>query len=197
MAVDYRKQYSPEQLTPFWPNEIIRLTVAALCTLAVMTVLAVLPVILDHWGLGHWIEESEPANPRATPAHIRPEWYFLAVYQQLKLAPQEFCGVDGKTIGVLSQAVLLLAVILLPFWVRRPLRRPTGEPVPHPPGRLHGLFVTLAVAAFVVFTLWAVWPPPNLMIIMFAAVIVLFYLLLARERRKIRRVLRGRRGSLG
>ncbi len=188
MAVDYRKQYTPEQLEPFWPNEVIRLSIAALCTLAAMTVLAVLPVILDHWGLGHWIEESTPANPRATPAHIRPEWYFLAVYQYLKLAPQEFLGVDGKTIGVLSQGVLMLAIVFLPFWARRGAHRP--------PGLLHRFIVTLVIAVFVGFTLWAVWPPSPLIILMVVAVLVLFYLLLARERRRIRRVLRGQRSLL-
>ena len=127
MAVDYREQYTPEQLEPFWPSEVIRLVVSALCTLAVITVLAVLPVVLHYWGLGHWVEASEPANPRATPAHIKPEWYFLPAYQYLKLAPQEFLGVSGKTIGVVSQGVFLFAVLLLPFWGRRWSRRPTGS----------------------------------------------------------------------
>ena len=187
MAVDYRKQYTSEQLAPFWPNEIMRMAVVVLCTLAVITVLAVLPVVLDHWGLGHWIEESEPANPRATPAHIRPEWYFLAVYQYLKLTPQELWGISGKTIGVLSTGVFMLAVMLLPFWARRGAHRP--------PGLLHGLFVTLVIAVFAAFTLWAVWPPSVLMTTMLSGAVVMFYALLASERRRIRRVLRRQRES--
>ena len=185
MAVDYRKQYTPEQLEPFWPNEVIRLLVAALCTLAVMTALAVLPVVLDHWGLGHWVEESEPADPRATPADIHPEWYFLAVYQYLKLSPREFLGLSGKIIGVLSQGLFMLAVMFLPFWARRWSQRP--------PGLLHGFLVTLAITVFVVLTLWAVWPPPALLTIMIGGAVALFYLLLANERRRIRRVLGGPR----
>ncbi|MBU0717018.1 MAG: hypothetical protein KJ749_02115 [Planctomycetes bacterium] len=186
VAVDYRKQYTPAQLAPFWPHEVIRLTVAALWVLLVLTALAVLPVILDHSGLGHWLEESEPANPRATPAHIRPEWYFLAVYQYLKLTPQEFAGISGKTLGVLSQGALMLAVLLLPFWSRRWAHRP--------PRLLHGLVVTGVIAVFVAFTLWAVWPPPPLMLIFSGIAVVLFYVLLISERRTIRRVL-GRRGD--
>jgi quinol-cytochrome oxidoreductase complex cytochrome b subunit len=187
MSVDYRKQYTPDQLEPFWPNETIRLAVVTLCTLAIITVLAVLPVVLDRWGLGHWIEESEPANPRVTPVHIRPEWYFLAVYQSLKLAPQEVLGLSGKTIGVLSQGVLLFAILLVPFWTHRWSDRP--------PGVMHRLVVTLVIGVFVGFTLWAAWPPGIPMTILVCAAIVLFYVLLARERRMIRRVLQGRRGS--
>jgi len=185
MSVDYRQQYTPEQLEPFWPNETIRMAVVTLCTVAVITVLAVLPVVLDLWGLGHWIEESEPANPRVTPANIRPEWYFLAVYQSLKLAPQELLGVSGKTIGVLSQGVLVVAVLLVPFWTRRWSQQP--------PGIVHRLVVTLAVAVFVGLTLWAAWPPAVTMTTLVCAAIVLFYVLLARERRTIRRVLGGGR----
>jgi len=183
MAVDYRKQYTPEQLAPFWPNEVIRLVVASLCMLSVITVLAVLPVILDHSGLDHWIEESEPANPHATPSHIRPEWYFLSMYQYLKVAPQELFGVSGKTIGVLSQGLFMLAVMFLPFWARRWSHRP--------PGTLHRILVTLAIGVYVAFTLWAVWPPPPPLTIMLTAVVVLFYVLLINERRRIRRVLHG------
>ena len=151
MAVDYREQYKAEQLDPFWPKEVIRLVVASLFTLSVITVLAVLPVILDYLGLGHWTEESEPADPRATPAHIRPEWYFLPSYQHLNLVPQEFLGLSGKTVAVLSQGVFILAVVLLPFWARRwSTRRP---------GLLHRSLVTLVIATCAVLMLWAVWPP--------------------------------------
>lgn len=187
MAVDYRRQYTPEQLEPLWPSGIIRLTVASLCTLAVMTVLAVLPVILDHWGMGDWIKESEPADPRVTPIHIRPEWYFLAAYQCLKLFPSEFLGLSGKTLGVATQAAFMLAAILLPFWARR-----GGD---RAPGMLHGLCVTLVIVVLVAFTFWAVWPPRPLMAITVCSVVLLFYVLIAGERRSIRRVFRRRKGA--
>ena len=185
MAVDYREQYTPDQLESFWPSEVIRMFVAVLVTLAVIAVLAVLPVVLDNCGLGHWIEESEPANPRATPAHIRPEWYFLPAYQYLKLAPQQLLGVSGKTIGVVSQGVFLLAVLLLPFWGRRWSHGPTGL--------FHGMLVTLVIAVCALLMIWAAWPPSAPMMIMLAAAVFLFYLLLFSERRRIRRVLRGQR----
>lgn len=181
MAVDYHEQYTPDQLAPFWPNEIIRMFIVVLCTLAIITVLAVLPVVLDLTGLSHWIEEPEPADPRVTPIHLRPEWYFLAMYQYLKLPPQELLGVSGKTLGVVSQGVFMLVVILLPFWTRRWQHSP--------PRVLHSTLVTLVILIFTGLTLWAVWPPATLMVIMLCAVVLLFYLLIASERRRIRRIL--------
>jgi quinol-cytochrome oxidoreductase complex cytochrome b subunit len=66
-------------------------------------------------------ESFLPANPLLTPAHIKPEWYFLANYQTLKLFPNELLG-----LSVQATAMTLLA--LLPFLdrshERHPLRRP-------------------------------------------------------------------------
>ncbi|MCL4501729.1 MAG: cytochrome bc complex cytochrome b subunit [Deltaproteobacteria bacterium] len=49
-----------------------------------------------------------PADPLNTPAHIRPEWYFLAPYEMLKLIPNRF-------LGIALQLVLLLVFIFWPF----------------------------------------------------------------------------------
>ena len=184
MGVDYREQYEPDQLEPFWPNEILRMVVVVLCTLAVISLMAVLPVLLEHVDLGHLIHEEEPANRRETPGDILPEWYFLAVYQYLKLPPQDFLGISGKTIGVLSQGPFALAVILLPFWARR---------WSHRLGVLHGLIITAVIAIFVGLTFGAHWPdhwPPSpLFLTIFAVAVFLFYLLIFQERRTIRRVM--------
>lgn len=183
MAVDYRQQYTPKQLEPFWPNEILRMSTVVLCTLAVIMALAILPVVLEYAGLGSWIEPEEPADPRATPPHIKPEWYFLAVYQYLKLPPQEFLGISGKTIGVLSQGPFVLALVLLPFWARRWADRR--------PGWAHRIIATVIIINFVALTFWAVWPPPPLLSLLFAVGLVIFYALIAHERHKIRQVLYG------
>ncbi len=180
MPVDYRKQYRSDQLEPMWPNAAIRGTVAALCTLAVLTVLAVLPVILEQWGLGHWTHESTPADPRITPIHIRPEWYFLACFQWLKLFPSEFVGVSGNTAGVLTQGLFIVAACILPYIVRRK--------APESRGLLHGAVVTVVILVFLAFTFWGTWPPPPLLIISICAATVIFYVLLAGERGRIRSI---------
>jgi ubiquinol-cytochrome c reductase cytochrome b subunit len=62
-----------------------------------------------------------PANPLLTPAHIKPEWYFLANYQTLKIFPNEL-------IGLMLQGAGMTFLALLPFIDRgaekHPLKRP-------------------------------------------------------------------------
>jgi len=120
MGVDYREQYKPEHLEPFFPNEIVKMIIVVLCALALLTFLAVLPVCLEHLGFEGFAHEQEPADPASTPPHIRPEWYFLAVYQYLKLMPSEVLGISGKALGILTQMVVIGLMFLFPFW--SPLR---------------------------------------------------------------------------
>ncbi len=182
MAVDYRRQYTPDQLEPFWPNEILRMITVVLCTLAIVMMFAILPMLLQQVGLGDLVHHQEPADPRSTPEHIRPEWYFLAVYQYLKLPPQEILGISGKSIGVLSQAPAGLALLLLPFF--------TGRWAHHRPGLVHTGLITLVIALFIALTLWAAWPPHPFFLAVLILVLVVFYLLLWVEVRTIDRVLR-------
>ena len=200
MSVDYTKQYRPDQLEPFWPNEILKMTVAVLCTLAVIMLLAILPVLLDAVGFHGMGHEEQPANPRgATPVGIKPEWYFLAVYQYLRLMPTQLLGVSGKTLGVLSQGPLVLVIVLLPFWYRKR----AGER----PRWLYRTAVTAVLLSFLGLTIWGGWheemvageerlvpighylrqQPMTFMFIGMA--LLVFYLLIWQERRAIRRVL--------
>lgn len=63
-----------------------------------------------------------PANPFATPAHIKPEWYFLANYQTLKIFPNEL-------IGLSLQGAAMTFLALLPFIDRGPERNPLKRPL--------------------------------------------------------------------
>lgn len=120
MGVDYREQYKPEHLEPFFPHEIIKMIIVVLCTLALLMFLVVLPTYLETLGLSEIAHVEDPADPSATPPHIRPEWYFLAVYQYLKLMPSEVLGIGGKALGILTQMIVVILLFLLPFWY--PLR---------------------------------------------------------------------------
>jgi ubiquinol-cytochrome c reductase cytochrome b subunit len=183
VAVDYRKQYRPDLLEPFWPNEIIRMIVVVLCTLAVIMVLVVLPTVLEWAGIGGLVHEDEPADPHVTPEHIKPEWYFLATYQYLKLMeyPQRWFGIDGKMLGVLSQGPLMLAILLLPLWYRRRAHQRAG--------RLYVVLITAIVFVFFVLTLWAIWPVNALFWALLLAVLIVFYALMWQEQRALNRFL--------
>jgi quinol-cytochrome oxidoreductase complex cytochrome b subunit len=50
---------------------------------------------------------EEPADPMVTPEHVKPEWYFLGLYQLLKYIP--------KTVGVLLPIIGLIVVFIWPF----------------------------------------------------------------------------------
>jgi len=63
-----------------------------------------------------------PANPFQTPAHIKPEWYFLPNYQTLKIFPNEF-------IGLMIQGAGMTFLALLPFIDRGKERHPLKRPL--------------------------------------------------------------------
>ena len=91
---------------PFFPNFALR---DLLLWVIVLNVLALLAVILPfgpgipgmEWELGEKANPLKPAYPG-----IKPEWYFLWVYQMLKEFPAHILGMEGP------QACLLLASIL-------------------------------------------------------------------------------------
>lgn len=202
MAVDYRQQYRPDQLEPFWPNEAMKMGTAVLCTLAVIMVFAILPVVLEVAGLREMVHAEEPADPHgSTPIGIKPEWYFLASYQFLKMMPTELLGISGKTLGVVAQGIAVTVLLLLPFWYRRNAQRR--------PGWGYRLAVTAAIFAFVGLTVWGGWPAAHgeageqLVpvteyvwghLVLFLALglgFLVFYALIGQERRMIRKTLDG------
>lgn len=81
-----------------------------------------------------------PADPFSTPEHIKPEWYFLASYQFLKLIPSEFAALILLTAG-------LLVFIFLPFADRSKENDIHKRPI----------FLFLVVAAIALFLGLTVW----------------------------------------
>jgi quinol-cytochrome oxidoreductase complex cytochrome b subunit len=99
----------PEKATlkmSFWPNYILDEFIAWYIGLALLVILASLfPAGLEA-----------KANPLLTPAHVKPEWYFLFLYQSLKLAP--------RALVILGTFVGLSIVFLIPFIDKSPSREP-------------------------------------------------------------------------
>lgn len=50
------------------------------------------------------------ANPKVTPPHISPEWYYLFAYAILRAIPDKLLGVLGKLLSILFLFVLSLGV---------------------------------------------------------------------------------------
>jgi cytochrome b6 len=61
-------------------------------------------------------ELGRKADPfAAAPAGIRPEWYFLWMFQALKYAPATFLGMSGELLVLVPVNLGAVALILLPF----------------------------------------------------------------------------------
>lgn len=74
---------------PFFPNFMYRDLIAWVIGFIALIALAT----ISPWGLG------PKADPLASaPAGIKPEWYFLPLYQTLKIAPSTVFGISGELI---------------------------------------------------------------------------------------------------
>lgn len=99
-------QTSPRRTMPFFPNFLLRDAVGWLCALAVLATLAAFyPAELG--------EKADPFQP--APIGIKPEWYFMFMFQTLKLLPSYILGIEGELVGILAFGVGGLFLALIPF----------------------------------------------------------------------------------
>jgi ubiquinol-cytochrome c reductase cytochrome b subunit len=131
-------EYPEEETIPFFPNYIILEVIVSFIILAALIILAtVLPTGLE-----------EKADPFNTPQHIKPEWYFLWIYQFIKVPPIIMGpGVLAELAGIFVPAIGILLLILLPFLDRKPERRPSKR-------RLAMGITVLILAVFVALSIW-------------------------------------------
>lgn len=95
------KTEDQDKTIPFYPDHIGT-------EIRVMWGMLVLAIIVGVLGAFFPIGLEPPADPMNTPAHVKPEWYFLALYQILKYIP--------KTVGVMLPMVGLLVAMVFPFF---------------------------------------------------------------------------------
>ena len=104
---------NPREL-PFWPNFVFREMVVWLILFgAVVTIAVFLPPSLDKAA-----DLMAPA-----PVGIKPEWYFLFLFQTLKLFPANILIVPGETLAVLLIFAAVVAIFFLPLIDNEPTRR--------------------------------------------------------------------------
>lgn len=95
-----------KRVMPFVPNFLLRDLVGWLCALAVLAALAAyFPAELG--------KKADPFQP--APIGIKPEWYFMAMFQTLKLLPSHILGIEGELLGVLAFGLVGLVLIIIPF----------------------------------------------------------------------------------
>jgi cytochrome b6 len=116
---------------PFWPNFVFR---EAVLWLVLFGVLLTAAFFLPP-GLGRAADLRAPA-----PEGIKPEWYFLFLFQTLKIFPAKVWFLKGETLAVLC----ILAGVLFFFFV--PL-------IDNKPASRKGKILTVVAWLFVVYAL--------------------------------------------
>jgi len=103
---------------PFFPNFLLRDLVGWLTALAVLAALAAyLPA-----------ELGEKADPFASaPAGIKPEWYFMFMFQTLKYLPAHILFLEGEFVGTFGFALGGFLLLVVPFLDRRTARGHTSR----------------------------------------------------------------------
>lgn len=96
---------------PFWPSFVYREAGVWLVLAGALLTIA----ILAAPGLGPQADLLAPA-----PEGIKPEWYFLFLFQTLKLFPARVLGMSGELVAVLVITIGLGALAFLPFIDDRP-----------------------------------------------------------------------------
>ena len=131
-------EYPEKDTIPFFPNYVILEVIVSYLVLALLIVLAsLLPAGLE-----------DKADPFNTPLHIKPEWYFLWIYQFIKVPPLLIgSGVLAELAGIFIPAVGIVLLIILPFLDRKPERNPRKR-------KLAMVITALILAAFVALSIW-------------------------------------------
>jgi cytochrome b6 len=104
------REGGPRRTMPFVPDFLLRDMVGWLSALAVLALLAaILPAELG--------KKADPFAP--APIGIKPEWYFMFMFQTLKYLPSRILGIEGEIVGILGFGLGGLFLLVLPFLDRR------------------------------------------------------------------------------
>jgi cytochrome b6 len=133
-----------ERSMPFFPNFFLRDLVAWSLILGMVLCVSV------YWPA----TLGEKANPfRPTPAGIQPEWYFLWMFQTLKLFPSHVFRIEGELVAVGLTGLAGLALVLVP-WLDRPARQGRSS-------WIVWLVGVVGLAYIVGMTGYALWVKPH------------------------------------
>jgi cytochrome b6 len=124
---------------PFWPNFVYREMIVWLILGGVLFSLAVFfPPSLD--------KQADLMAP--APQGIKPEWYFLFLFQTLKIFPAKILFVSGVTVAALLIALAGILFFFLPLIDNRPYGRK---------GKILTLIAYAFIAYAVAMTAWSLW----------------------------------------
>ena len=137
ISVEQAHKDKPVPTYSFIPNFLLRDIMGWYIALGVLAALAA----IFPWELG---VKADPFG--ATPAGIKPEWYFLFMFQALKKIPGHVLFIEGEQFGVLFFGLGAALWMLVPF-----LDRKQEGPLKRLPAVAGGVIV----AFIIVMTIWA------------------------------------------
>lgn len=106
MSVPPKLAGQPVKKMKFVPNFLLRDLIGWILAIGVLAALAA----LFPWELG---EKADPFAP--APAGIKPEWYFLFMFQTLKFIPAKIWKFDGEVLGIMVFNFVALLLFVVPF----------------------------------------------------------------------------------
>jgi quinol-cytochrome oxidoreductase complex cytochrome b subunit len=104
LSIEERKR--PVIRLPFFPDFFLRELIGWYIVVAALAALAA----LDPWPLG---VKADPLAP--APEGIKPEWFFLWLYQTLRYLPAKILGLEGEMVGVCVISIAFALWIVVPF----------------------------------------------------------------------------------
>ncbi|UCC81769.1 MAG: cytochrome bc complex cytochrome b subunit [Gemmatimonadota bacterium] len=104
VPLDVEREGGAKAGMKFVPNFLLRDLVGWLTALAILAALAA-------YFPAHLGAKADPFAP--APAGIKPEWYFMFMFQTLKYLPAHILWLEGEVVGILG---FMLAGVLLLIW---------------------------------------------------------------------------------
>jgi cytochrome b6 len=132
---DVERKSGAKRNMRFFPNFLLRDLVGWLTALAILAALAA-------YFPAHLGEKADPFAP--APIGIKPEWYFMFMFQTLKYLPAHILWFEGEVVGIIGFTLAGLLLLLVPFLEKRSAR---GEP-----SRLFTWIVVGAIVYMIVLT---------------------------------------------
>lgn len=124
---------------PFFPHHFMT-------EVYVVIGIVVLAFIVGALGMRFPVGLQDPADPLNTPLHVKPEWYFLALYQLLKFVPPSILGISGPMFAVVTILAAVLVFTFLPFIDRK---ADTKKAM-----RIRAIGVAIFIIVAVALTIW-------------------------------------------
>lgn len=121
-----------ENSVPFYPDHV---TLEAKVALG----FGILVVLVGVLGLFFPVGSGTPADPMDTPIHVKPEWYFLFLYQLLRFIP--------KTIGATAPVIAILLLAVWPFLDSKPDKTKKSS-------RIRLWFSAAVILIIIALTIW-------------------------------------------